>query len=242
MKSNLPGRKAGFFYCETKVSNIKSLPLSRDKKFRLSFIIWEQKQDSFQGGFRMANCSKCGAQLPPNATACEYCGTAVEIPRSPTTGGYNAPSTPGEQPAFKVSSVLTMILLTLFTCGLYVGIWFYMRRDELGRLDETGTKKTTTLINGVIASQAAFVAMAFLATPDSEEASIITLLMLVFCGLLVYASFHIRALLRKRAARISPQSVAFVAPSGFLTFFFTIYYLQIHINRMISARMLDLKV
>ena len=189
----------------------------------------------------MANCSKCGAQLSQGAKACDYCGTMVEVPRSSATGGDPTWSTPGTYPAFKMSSVLVMVILTLLTFGLYVSIWFYTRRDELGRLDEVEAKKTKTLIRGMVGSQVGFFAMSYLARPGSEEMSIVSMLSIIFTVRLVYTAFHIRGLLRKQAGRVAPQSVAFVAPSGLLTFFLTIYYLQIHINRMISARMLDLK-
>ena len=196
----------------------------------------------------MANCQKCGAELPPGTTTCEYCGSVAEPPRSPSgEEGVQRPRAPqagetsqGDVIRFKRRSILGMVLCTLFTMGLYISIWCWLRRESLMMLDPAQSKRTDQLVKGLVGVHIFYFFALF--TPDLQDVA--GLLSMCFIGMEIYISFTVRGLLRGYAERVSPRSPAnaLIASSAVLTFLFGIFYLQGQINRMIDVRLLEAKL
>ena len=193
----------------------------------------------------MADCQKCGAELPPGASTCEYCGSVTELPRPSSDGaGVQRPYAPqaaeasqGDVVRFKKCSVLVMVLCTLFTMGLYISVWCWLRRESLMMLDPAQSKRTDQLVKGLVGVHIFYFFALF--TPDLRDVA--GLLSMCFLGMLVYIAFTVRGLLHSYAERMSPRSPAnaFVAASSAWTFLFTIFYLQGQINRMIDMHLLE---
>jgi hypothetical protein len=130
-----------------------------------------------------------------------------------------------------------MVLCAMFTLGLYMSVWYALRKDSLTKLDPTQSKRTDALVKGFIAVHVLYLCAAFV----PELADVAGLLFLCFMGILFYVSFTVRGLLRGYAQRVSPGNPvnAFIAPSAVWAVLLGIFYLQTHINRMIDARLLE---
>jgi hypothetical protein len=133
-----------------------------------------------------------------------------------------------------------MMLCAIFTLGLYMSIWYILRRDSLTKLDPDRSKRTDALVKGFIVVHVLYFCSAFV----PELADVAGLLFLCFMGIFFYVSFTVRGLLRGYAQRMSPGNPvnAFIAPSAVWTALFGIFYLQTHINRMIDARLLEARL
>jgi hypothetical protein len=152
-----------------------------------------------------------------------------------TAPGQAAPA--GEIPRFKRCSVFVMVLCAIFTMGLYISVWYILRKDSLMKLDPAQSKKTDALIKGLAAVHCLCFAALFVA----ELLDVAGLLSLCLTGMSVYVPLAVRGLLRGYAARVSPGNPvnAFIAPSAVWTCLFGVFYLQAHINRMIDGRLLE---
>ncbi len=191
----------------------------------------------------MSNCSRCGALLPPNASVCEYCGTPIEA-RAKAADDSAGRFAPGSRPPFKMTSVIMMMVLSLITLYIYPAVWYLTRRDGLRRLAPAAATKTDAVVFAYVGCLVALFASAWLEQPagDPDAGTLSSMLLLVFIGISIYASFHIRNLLQRYAAQVNPQGAMFVAYSSMMTLIFGICYLQGSINKMIRAQMLEWKV
>ena len=96
----------------------------------------------------MKFCPNCGAQAPAEANNCPNCGTAFNAapgaeasqPTPPvqptTTGGYSGPG------LIKKRDLVTCILLSLVTCGIYGIIWFINMVNDVNTVCNDGETKS----------------------------------------------------------------------------------------------------
>jgi hypothetical protein len=130
-----------------------------------------------------------------------------------------------------------MVLCAMFTLGLYMSIWYVLRKDSIMKLDPAQSKRTDAIIKGFVVVQVLYFCSVFV----PELLDVAGLLFLCFMGMLFYTSFIVRELLRGYAERMSPGNPvnAFIAPSVIWTVLFGVFYLQAHINRMLDAHLLE---
>ena len=81
-------------------------------------------------------CDNCGAEVAADAAFCPNCGTALKSNQTygkPVTGTLVS-----EEAAAKVQprSLVTAIILSLVTCGIYGIYWFIVMTDELNLLTD----------------------------------------------------------------------------------------------------------
>lgn len=82
-------------------------------------------------------CRNCGFQCDDNAITCPKCGAPVgnNYQQSPQNqqqfGGYNQQPTGGYKAPIKQKSIVTCIILSIVTCGIYGIIWFINIVDDL---------------------------------------------------------------------------------------------------------------
>lgn len=192
----------------------------------------------------MGNCPKCGAELSPNATLCEYCGSRVETAR-PSAGAVEPNAFP---PAglvrLKRSSITGMLICWICTLGLYSSIWYLSRKGGLKALDLSQSRKTDGLIKAYAVLHCIFFYAFFIGKTEGPDSEFFSAVLLIFAGFSIYLACVVRALLRGYASRMTQQNTAdaFVAPSLFWTSLLGIFYLQAHINRMMDARLIDAKL
>ena len=97
----------------------------------------------------MKFCPNCGKQLPEGASVCPFCGTAVVTSGAQTQQAaptYTASST--SRPKIQKREILTAILLTFLTCGIYGFVWFISMIGEINRVcdDEKSSNGAVTVI------------------------------------------------------------------------------------------------
>ena len=100
----------------------------------------------------MKFCPNCGAQAPQEANNCPNCGTAFNAgaapqpTQQPVNGGAAAPG------GFQKRELVTCILLTIVTCGIYGIIWFINMVNDVnaccndGETQSGGTVFLLTLV------------------------------------------------------------------------------------------------
>ena len=78
----------------------------------------------------MKYCTSCGAQVPENMNFCPACGAAVnngpapEQNAQPNTNPQPTMQPSGSRPSVENKNIVTCILLSFVTCGIYGIIWF----------------------------------------------------------------------------------------------------------------------
>ena len=132
-------------------------------------------------------------------------------------------------PVLHRSSVVAVVLLSLFSAGFYVPIWFQRRRDALNspaKLWEWGSPLTLVF-------QTVFVAV-------PADTTLSTMAQIAAGVTVLVLSFRVRSILADHAAAkvtaVLPSSLgvqSLSAPSSLLTRFFNIWYLQYKISELI---------
>jgi hypothetical protein len=133
-------------------------------------------------------------------------------------------------------SILVMIVLMIFTLGLYVPIWFLRRRGALNRLDSARKLRAWPFITA-ICLLAVQIPIALVATTDSSQ-SLFFLVNLAWSVFFIWQAFRVKLILEDHlsaGAAGLPGGVRNDAwkVSGLLTVFFTILYLQHVMNHRI---------
>ena len=72
-------------------------------------------------------CPNCGAPISPLASVCVSCGVAVD--QNANDGKVNPASV-----GVKKRSLVTAIILSIVTCGIYGIYWFVVLTDEMNKL------------------------------------------------------------------------------------------------------------
>ena len=84
-------------------------------------------------------CSKCGAQMPDNASFCTGCG-------APLKNNINQNVTPVlNTSSITARSIPLAIILSIVTCGIYAIYWFVKLTDEMNQI----SGQTTDTSGGV---------------------------------------------------------------------------------------------
>jgi len=146
----------------------------------------------------------------------------------------------------KRRSVIVMIVLSIFTLGLYYPIWFLRRRAALNQLDSPRKLQLWPFL--VVLAWLVFhliVSIAAGSAPREQAinaggALLLSLVQLAVAILMLVQSFFTKDILEDHLAGpgdqvSSPMFTNTVKLSGVMTFLFQIFYLQYVINRHILA-------
>ncbi len=89
----------------------------------------------------MKYCQKCGTSLPEGANVCPSCGTPVNKEEKKET--FNAAA----RPVVQERNIVTAIILSIVTCGIYGIIWFINMVDDVNRIcnDEKSSQSGGTV-------------------------------------------------------------------------------------------------
>jgi hypothetical protein len=136
----------------------------------------------------MANCQKCGADIPIGAARCEYCGAVVDLPKESPSAGTKVErgAVPGAAtPCFKRVSVGMMVVFALITTGLYLSAWFFVRRGQFAGLSPKA-KNARHLFGGLLGVHIFYLLawLGYLGSPDAELFSAIEFLWWGFMGVM----------------------------------------------------------
>ena len=190
----------------------------------------------------MANCIKCGADVPKGAERCEYCGAVVELPKAAPVAAHEpevqrASSVPADVPQFRVVSVGLMVVITLITQGLYLSFWFFLRRKEFADLSPKASKASSIFV-GLLGVHVFYLLgiLGYLGNPGQELLDILASLSFALWGAMIYAAVIARGALAEFA---SVRGRGEFAGSILWAVIFNAFYLQSQINRMVDARLLN---
>ena len=78
-----------------------------------------------EAGTGNAFCPNCGQAVIPDAVICVNCGVSL---KTNNESKKNAPNVDG----IKERSIVTAILLSIITCGIYSIFWWYAVSDRVG--------------------------------------------------------------------------------------------------------------
>lgn len=98
----------------------------------------------------MAFCSNCGANVPEGTAFCPNCGKAIG------SQGGSAPRSGGYKVDIQTRNIVTCVILSIVTCGIYGIVWFFYIVNDLNKAAQT---------------------------PDDKSAGMIILLSIVTCGI-----------------------------------------------------------
>jgi hypothetical protein len=138
--------------------------------------------------------------------------------------------------------VIVMILFAIVTFGLYFLAWWFRRRPGLNRLNSPRKLALWPLLLAVSLYAIQFgVAFVAGATPVEEvigtgPALLIALFQLAVAIVMIIQTFKVKDMIEDHAApevASGPMLGEHVNLSGFMTFFFSIFYLQWAINRYV---------
>ncbi len=96
----------------------------------------------------MKYCTKCGAKLPEDAEFCVVCGAKVE-----NTEKVEAEVVDERRNKSGISerNIVTTIILTILTCGIYGIYWMVKINDELLQLSDTeGSSGGTVVLLSIV--------------------------------------------------------------------------------------------
>ncbi|WP_286847733.1 MULTISPECIES: DUF4234 domain-containing protein [Aminobacterium] len=175
-------------------------------------------------------CPSCGARNEGKTAYCAYCGTMLPKVQSVegATEGVIAIKLPGERIAFKRISVGLVLFLSIITLGVYPAFWVFLRRNSFNQLKVSEKIQDWLALLPLILWGVSFV----LGANEGEGEQILALLSFVTW---VFLSFKMRKMLREYVAGFADEeALKSVARSGIMTFFFLIFYIQYHINRLID--------
>ena len=88
----------------------------------------------------MKFCSNCGNQVPEGANVCPLCGTPMSGQPTMNQQTQQANTQPNQnyqsaaRPVVQNKNIVTCILLSLVTCGIYGIIWFINMVDDVNRV------------------------------------------------------------------------------------------------------------
>ncbi len=75
-------------------------------------------------------CKHCGKEVPDNSVFCTECGK----PLGNTAPRPTAPTVDARELGITSRSIVTAILLTIVTCGIYGLYWFVVLTNEMNKL------------------------------------------------------------------------------------------------------------
>lgn len=84
----------------------------------------------------MKYCSNCGAQINDNSAFCSSCGANVNGGNSNNSNSNNN-NYYQSSPVISKREIVTCILLSIFTCGIYGLIWFAGMTDDSNKVSNS---------------------------------------------------------------------------------------------------------
>ena len=187
------------------------------------------------------NCKTCGAPLKGDEEHCPYCGSFIEYENRPK---QQKPEREQKNlPGIKYASEIFVIVVSIFTIGLYGIYWYFSRRKSFNNLDESFKFPDIGLVIYVIGWLIFF----FMSAEDPEMADLEEAESFSYIGAIViwigalWMSFAIQKVLKKYLTEHCADEAVLkvISFSDVMTFIFGYIYLQIQINKMIQAEILS---
>lgn len=206
-------------------------------------------------------CENCGTSLPNDARFCGNCGSAVTPlaqaappvatpmqqqprpqqqtrPQQPTTAApayaqqrFRQP-VPGGGPVPPDMHWLVVLIIAWFTCGLGAIVWGFRQAAFVKRIDPSSKAVMMMVLTLVfILVQAVLQVLAMASRGDGLYllVPLILLLNIVIVVTSLCAIFGMRGSLNRYYTTVEPIGLQL---NGFLTFLFSILYLQYHLSRI----------
>ncbi len=196
-------------------------------------------------------CPICREKISANAVVCEHCGFMIggktggapEVTGTSDQAPREAVFAPQPTIAIKKTGIIGMILLTLFTLGVYIPIWFINRKEGINSLNSPAKLRPGLLVltmvlycvslglglaSGILTGVGEYMQRqdVLIAAKSLDALSSVTGLA---GGILVIAlSLTVRKILQQHCDAGRPG----VKTSWIAAFFLQIYYLQYKINRL----------
>lgn len=86
-------------------------------------------------------CEKCGKEVPDNASFCDNCGNQFGGSNNNAQVNININNSTNNGPLVQQRSIVTCIILTIVTCGIYGIYWFITMTDDANKV--SGDFKTS---------------------------------------------------------------------------------------------------
>ena len=185
------------------------------------------------------NCKTCGAPLKGDEEHCPYCGSFIEYEDRPKK--QKSECEHKNLPQIKHVSEIFVIVVSIFTFGLYGIYWYFSRRKSFNGLVE-GLKFPDI---GFVIYVIGWLMFFFMEDPgaaDNEEAGSLAYIgsIIIWIGA-AWMSFSIQKILKKYLAEHCGDKTVLkiINFSDVMTFIFGYIYLQVQINKMIQAEILS---
>ena len=187
------------------------------------------------------NCRTCGAPLKGDEEHCPYCGSFIEYEDRPKK---QKPERENKNlPQIKYASEIFVIVVSIFTLGLYGIYWYISRRKTFNSLVE-GLKFPDIGLVIYIIGWCIFLGMsssdAEAVDPENSESLAGYGYLILWAGAL-WLSFGIKKILKEFLTRNCKDEAILkvINFSDIMIFIFGYIYLQIQINKMIQAEILS---
>ncbi|WP_286953386.1 MULTISPECIES: DUF4234 domain-containing protein [Aminobacterium] len=170
---------------------------------------------------RELSCVSCGAVNEPGSKYCAYCGTLLQVK-------HIFPAVEKAKVSFKRVSVGFVLFLTIVTLGFYQALWAFFRRKAFNQLNVSERISDWFALMPLVLLVASFAV-------SGNESDLERILGIATWILWIVLAFKMRRMLREYVAGFADKDFLLnVAPSSVMTFFFTFFYIQYHINRLID--------
>jgi hypothetical protein len=120
-----------------------------------------------------------------------------------------------------------VVLLGVFTCGLFGIIWAFVQAAFVKKIDPA----SKAMMYYGIGIGLMFAAGALSTTPEMRDFS--TLVNLVGAGFWIYSAFQVRASLQAHYNSVEPMGLVL---GPVMTFFFNAYYFQYHLSKIAELK------
>ena len=180
------------------------------------------------------NCKTCGAPLKGDEEHCPYCGSFIDYEDRPKSHKAERKK---NLPQMKYTSATFIIIVSIFTFGLYGIYWYLSNRKRFNELVE-GLKFPDIGFGIYILGWLAFL---FISSSEGSEPDISDTInsvayLVMWCGAL-WMSFGIKKILKEYLTlHCTDEAILKVFTfSDVALFCFGYIYLQLQINKMIKA-------
>ena len=82
----------------------------------------------------MKYCPNCGSQVPENANNCPQCGTPLGGGQPNVINNINVNQQNYSRPTIGNKNIVTSLILSILTCGIYSLIWYVNIVDDVNRV------------------------------------------------------------------------------------------------------------
>lgn len=146
-----------------------------------------------QTGNKKHFCPGCGNEVDEGATFCSNCGKAL----GDSAPKVNVPIVNANELGITPRSIVTAILLSIITCGIYALYWFVVLTNDMNKLsgDEKGISGGIALLLSLVTCGIYTIVWAYkigekrdIVAGENSSSGIIYLLLSIFgFGIIVYA-------------------------------------------------------